>query len=193
MAGTYVALAALPINSALGDLPHHLVDWSVYDAITGYLVLASDVPTQSVLVDRDLDFVALYEPVTPTLSLTVPTPTVGALPTHASSGTSSGRLSGVVCIFCLCYWGVCLYGSRARRPRRTMASWRWSGRPCQSPTRTSMPSSAYGPPSTCLIGVMKDVEGFLSCVLCGVYCVAVACSRLAPQSCPPCKSSRPLY
>lgn len=129
MAGTYVALAALPINSALGDLPHHLVDWSVYDAITGYLVLASDSPTQSVLVDRDLDFVALYEPVTPTLSLTVPTPTVGGLPSYECSGTWTSKLSASG-VHVLCFvFGVCLYGIRARRPRRITASWAWSGPP----------------------------------------------------------------
>ena len=35
MASTYVAAAALPVTTALGDVPYEFVDWTAYDANTG--------------------------------------------------------------------------------------------------------------------------------------------------------------
>lgn len=41
MADTAVAAAALPITTALGDVPFGFLEWVAYDSITGQLVTTS--------------------------------------------------------------------------------------------------------------------------------------------------------
>jgi hypothetical protein len=63
MSGTYVAAVALPITTATGEALFEFVDWSIYDQRTGQLVGKGSEGAYSGLVTRDVEVVALYNPI----------------------------------------------------------------------------------------------------------------------------------
>lgn len=63
MSGTYVAAVALPITTATGEALFEFVDWSIYDQRSGQLVGKGSEGAYSGLVTRDVEVVALYNPI----------------------------------------------------------------------------------------------------------------------------------